>query len=50
MPIPGAKNKRQCLQNIGALELKLSSGEMAALDEASRSTKKSMVQNSMASS
>ena len=36
LPIPGAKNARQALQNAGALGWKLEEGEVEALSEASR--------------
>lgn len=51
VPIPGAKSKEQCLQNLGAMKLSLSGAEVDALDEAAMSIKasKAMVQNSMRS-
>lgn len=49
VPIPGARSREQCLQNLGALKLKLSADEVDALDRAALAVKKSTVQNSMAS-
>jgi aryl-alcohol dehydrogenase-like predicted oxidoreductase len=36
LPIPGAKNARQAQENLGALDWKLSEGELNALDKISR--------------
>ena len=45
IPIPGAKNKEQAKQNIGALGWELDAGEIMELDKAAASTDKKMVQN-----
>lgn len=45
IPIPGAKSLRQAEQNLGALGWSLDSGEVDALDQASRRSDKQMVQN-----
>ncbi|MCJ8278788.1 MAG: aldo/keto reductase [Rivularia sp. ALOHA_DT_140] len=45
IPIPGAKNKEQAKQNIGALGWTLDAGEVAELDKAAASIDKKMVQN-----
>jgi pyridoxine 4-dehydrogenase len=49
VPIPGARSRQQCLQNLGALELQLTTDEVDALDRAALAVKRSTVQNSMAS-
>jgi pyridoxine 4-dehydrogenase len=45
LPIPGAKSLTQAQQNLGALGWLLDSGEVDALDQASRRSDKQMVQN-----
>lgn len=45
IPIPGAKSLAQAEQNLGALGWMLDAGEIDALDQASRRSEKSMVQN-----
>ncbi len=45
LPIPGAKSLHQAQQNLGALGWLLDSGEVDALDQASRRSDKQMVQN-----
>ena len=45
IPIPGAKSLVQAEQNLGALGWSLDSGEVDALDQASRRSDKQMVQN-----
>jgi pyridoxine 4-dehydrogenase len=45
LPIPGAKSLHQAQQNLGALGWLLDSGEVEALDQASRRSDKQMVQN-----
>lgn len=45
LPIPGAKSLNQAQQNLGALGWSLDSGEIDALDQASRRSDKQMVQN-----
>ena len=45
IPIPGAKNLQQAQQNTGALGWQLSDGEVSALETASNSCDKQMVQN-----
>ena len=45
IPIPGAKSVAQAEQNLGALGWALDSGEVDALDQASRCSDKQMVQN-----
>lgn len=45
IPIPGAKNLEQAEKNLGALGWRLSDGEVAELDAASRRVPKQMVQN-----
>ncbi len=45
LPIPGAKNLPQAQQNAGALGWHLTSAEITALDKASATCKKQMVQN-----
>lgn len=45
IPIPGAKNLQQAQQNTGALGWQLSDGEVSALETASNSCEKQMVQN-----
>ena len=49
VPIPGAKSLEQCQSNLAAMRLRLSPGEVAALDEAATRITTPMVQNSMAS-
>jgi len=45
IPIPGAKNKTQAQENLGALGWLLSSAEIEALDQEAAKVKKKMVQN-----
>ena len=45
MPIPGAKNRTQAEQNIGALGWQLTDGEVQALDQAAHRVDRKMVQN-----
>jgi pyridoxine 4-dehydrogenase len=45
LPIPGAKSLTQAQQNLGTLGWSLDSGEIDALDQASRRSDKQMVQN-----
>lgn len=45
IPIPGAKTVGQAKENLGALDWRLNSGEIAELDRAAASTDKKMVQN-----
>ena len=45
IPIPGAKNREQAKQNIGALGWNLDAGEIMELDKAASATDKKMVQN-----
>ncbi len=45
IPIPGAKNREQAKQNIGALGWNLDAGEIMELDKAASGTDKKMVQN-----
>ncbi|KAK3263656.1 hypothetical protein CYMTET_27543 [Cymbomonas tetramitiformis] len=49
VPIPGGRTLAQCKENVGAMKIRLSNGELDALDEAAMRIKKPMVQNSMAS-
>ncbi|MCZ2205361.1 aldo/keto reductase [Cylindrospermopsis raciborskii] len=45
IPIPGAKNREQAQQNLGALGWFLNDGEIAELDIAASKSEKKMVQN-----
>ncbi len=45
MPIPGAKNRQQLTENVGALGWALDAGEMAELDQQAAGLSKTMVQN-----
>ena len=45
IPIPGAKSLTQAEDNLGALGWRLSSGEMAALEEAADAAPRGMIQN-----
>ncbi len=45
IPIPGAKNPEQAKQNIGALDWRLSEGEVTELDRTAAKIEKTMVQN-----
>ncbi len=45
IPIPGAKNKQQVQENMGALGWRLSDGEVTELDQATRKINRRMVQN-----
>eukprot|EP00955_Chlamydomonas_euryale_P108411 365847-Chlamydomonas_euryale.AAC.25 len=45
VPIPGAKDVAQATENLGALGWRLTAGEVASLDEVSRTIKRGMVQN-----
>jgi pyridoxine 4-dehydrogenase len=45
IPIPGAKNRTQAEQNLGALGWQLSDGEVKALDEEANRVDRKMVQN-----
>ncbi|KAG1671133.1 hypothetical protein FOA52_005385 [Chlamydomonas sp. UWO 241] len=48
VPIPGAKDTSQALDNLGALGWKLSGGEVAALDGATRQLSKGMTSRCLA--
>eukprot|EP00884_Botryococcus_braunii_P018897 jgi/Botrbrau1/5691/Bobra.0071s0025.1 len=45
IPIPGAKTLRQAQDNLGALAVKLSASEVAALEDAARQAPRAMIQN-----
>ncbi len=45
IPIPGAKNKEQMRENIGALGWRLSEGEVKELDNFAQRSEKKMIQN-----
>lgn len=45
IPIPGAKNREQAEQNLGALGWQLSDAEVTALDEVAKGVDRKMIQN-----
>ena len=45
IPIPGARNMQQAEGNLGALGWRLSSDELAAIEEAADAVPRAMIQN-----